>query len=414
MGKAGWLVAGLALAGVGCAAGGIPGAPGGVSGNHRYFVDGNGSPVFWLGDTQWELFLTFKPDEVREILDDRRRKGFNAVQVMLLGVGGGKKANAAGQKPFLNDDLSTPNEAYFANVEAALKTAEALGVVLVVGVYHKSPEGGKMITAANARAYAAWVGRRFREAPNVIWSMFPEAKPAYVPVVRELAAGLAEGDGGRHLLTVHPDPSPASSSWIHEEPWLAFNTLQTWKSDYLNYSMVAADYARSPVKPVLNGEARYEAEANTSPLQVRRGAYWSVLAGGFYSFGHGGNWMKPRDWRQWLDSPASRQMALLRGFFDSLDWWSLVPDPDLLPGASGETVAARSANRTWTLVYFPVRKPADVKLDGANARGAVRISWFNPATGESRPGDRVAAQGVQSFTPPEGWEDAVLLLRAEP
>jgi hypothetical protein len=31
-------------------------------------------------------------------------------------------------------------------------------------------------------------------------------------------------------------------------------------------------------------EARYEAEGGTTPLMVRRGAWWSVLAGGFYTY----------------------------------------------------------------------------------------------------------------------------------
>lgn len=403
----------LGLAGVSCAASGMR-APVGIGDTHRYFVDGDGAPCFWLGDTQWELLRSFKPEEAREILEDRHRKGFNAVQVMLLGIGGGKKPNADGMRPFLDDDPAAPNEGWFAPIDDLLKEAAARDIVLVLGVYHKAPECGKMITEKNARAYGAWVGRRFRDAPNVIWSMFPEAKPAYVPLVRELAAGLRQGDGGRHLITVHPDPSPASSSWIHEEPWLDFNTLQTWKSDYLNYSMVAADVARTPAKPALNGEARYEAEGNTTPLQVRRGAYWSVLAGGFYSFGHGGNWMKPADWRAWLDSPASRQMKILRDLFESLDWWSLVPDRELLARSAGETVAARSSNRTWILVYFPARKAVDVKLEGANARGSVSATWLNPATGEKVEGEKRRASETATFTPPEGWEDAVLLLRAVP
>ena len=57
----------------------------------------------------------------------------------------------------------------------------------------------------------------------------PRAKPEFVPVLRELAAGLREGDGGCHLITFKPDPSPYSSSFLHEEPWLDFNSIQTWK-----------------------------------------------------------------------------------------------------------------------------------------------------------------------------------------
>ena len=56
-----------------------------------------------------------------------------------------------------------------------------------------------------------------------MWSMYPRAEAAYVPVCRALAEGLQEGDGGAHLITVHPDPSPASSNFLHGEPWLASN-----------------------------------------------------------------------------------------------------------------------------------------------------------------------------------------------
>jgi len=380
-------------------------APVGIAPNGRHFVDGRGKPLFWMGDTQWELFRAFPEEEARAILDDRRKKGFNVLQVMILGVHGMKKANAAGEKPFLNGDVSAPNEAYFAAADRIVKHAERLGQILVVGVYHKSPDTGPPLTLETARRWGAWVGRRYREAPNVIWSMYPEAKAASLPIVREIAAGLAEGDGGRHLLTAHPDPAPASSSWIHDEPWLSFNTLQSFKSDFLNYRMVAADVARTPVKVVVNGEARYEEEGGTTPLQVRRGAWWSVLAGGFYTYGHGGNWQKPGEWKRWIGAPGAGQMTILRDFFESLSWWTLTSDPSILVEAADGVVAARAADHSWTVVYYPSRGSAT--LSRAVVSLASEVSWMNPAGGATQP----AGPGP-SFIPPDGWDDAVLLLRA--
>ena len=72
--------------------------------------------------------------------------------------------------------------------------------------------------------------------------MTPEAKPEFVPILRELAAGLREGDGGSHLITFKPDPAPYSSSFIHGEHWLDFDSMQTWKSVELIYPMVTKDY----------------------------------------------------------------------------------------------------------------------------------------------------------------------------
>jgi|GEM_PF-5197968 hypothetical protein len=88
--------------------------------------------------------------------------------------------------------------------------------------------------------------------------MYPQAKQEIVPLLRELAAGLREGDKGRHMITVHPDPAPASSSFIHDESWLAFNAIQTCIDYDLVYKMVSEDYARKPAKPVVMAEGGYE------------------------------------------------------------------------------------------------------------------------------------------------------------
>jgi hypothetical protein len=117
--------------------------------------------------------------------------------------------------------------------------------------------------------------------------------------------------------------------------------------------MVTADYPKTPVKPSVTGEARYEVEGGTTPLMVPLGAYWSVLAGGFYSYGHGGNCLKPANWKNWLASPGARQMKILRDFFETSNWWTLVPDLSILTGDVGEDVAARSSGRTSAVAYLP-------------------------------------------------------------
>ena len=38
---------------------------------------------------------------------------------------------------------------------------------------------------------------------------------------------LAEGDGGEHLMTYHPYGPEASSTWLHDEPWLDINMIQS-------------------------------------------------------------------------------------------------------------------------------------------------------------------------------------------
>ena len=149
-----------------------------VSSNGRYFVNRQGQPVFWLGTTQWELFRGYTLEDARLILDKSKDKGFVFVQTMLVGVGDGTGASMYGQKPWLNDDPRTPNEAYFKNVDAVIQAARERDMILYVMAYHQTCR--KHITVDNARAWAKWLALRYKEMPNIVWSMTPEAKTEFV------------------------------------------------------------------------------------------------------------------------------------------------------------------------------------------------------------------------------------------
>jgi hypothetical protein len=390
-----------------------------VSSNGRYFVDQKDQPVFWLGATQWELFRGYTREDARLILDKSKDKGFVFVQTMLVGVGDGSRANVYGQKPWLDDNPLTPNEAYFQNVDAVTQAARERDLILYLMPYHQTCR--KRITLANARPWARWLAQRYKEVPNIVWSLIPEAKPEFVPLLRELAAGLREGDGGAHLITVEPDPSPYSSSFIHSEPWLAFNSVQTWKGVELIYPMVTHDYNLTPVKPVLMAEGAYEQGSEygfeVSPLWVRRQAYYSYSAGGHHAYGHNDSWRILPTWKQALDAPGARQMGILRKTFEARpEWWRLVPDQSLF-AAGGQTqgrvlhLAARHAEGKWAMLYLADQAVFSVNLARLQ-EPHIRAAWVNPATGESVAGGSYANLSVQSFATPAGWEDSVLILES--
>jgi hypothetical protein len=108
-----------------------------VGPNGHYFVDENGDPFFWLGDTQWELFRLFTIDEARMILENRRSKWFSVIQVMLTGVGDGTKTNLTGQTPWINNDPSNPNEHYFENVDSIIRIGQENGLIFALGIFHQ-------------------------------------------------------------------------------------------------------------------------------------------------------------------------------------------------------------------------------------------------------------------------------------
>jgi hypothetical protein len=240
-----------------------------VSPTGRYFVEANGAPFYFLADTQWELFRRYSLVEAKRILEDRKAKGFTVVMVMLTGVGDGTGPNVDGHHPWLNDDPATPNPAYFTNVDAMVKLALTNDMQLLIGIYHQTY--GNRMTVDNATRWAEWVTNRYRDYPNILWTMYPKATDDYKPIVSKLAEGIQEGDRGRHLVSVHPDPSPASSSFLHAEPWLSFNSIQVWNQIRSVYPMTLADYRQTPAKPVTMLEGVYEGGEDRAAAARGRG-----------------------------------------------------------------------------------------------------------------------------------------------
>lgn len=387
-----------------------------ISSNGRYFTDQNGKPLFWLGDTLWEIFRLFSITDAESVLKNRKSQGFNVIQIMFTGVGDGTKPNLDGQTPWINNDPGTPNEVYFKCVDSVIQLGQQLGLTFVLGVFHQLQVS--LITVANARTYARWLAQRYKDVPNIIWTMYPKAEKEFIPVLRELAAGLQEGDNGFHLITVHPDPSPTSSSFIHKEPWLAFNMIQTCVTYELIHKMVTEDYNLTPAKPTVMAEGGYEGvefRRLQTPLEIRKQAYWSHLAGGHHSYGHNDNWLSPSTWKMWINSPGALNLGTYRDVITSCrEWWNWIPDQSIF--ASGESsgitlnTAARAAAGDWILAYLSSNTTVSVKMDKITAGSTVKATWINPANGERAGIGSYANAGIRSFSTPAGWEDAILLL----
>jgi hypothetical protein len=236
--------------------------------------------------------------------------------------------------------------------------------------------------------------------------MYSAPEAASIPMVQAAVKGLKEGDGGSHLITLHPEGAAGSSSFV--QGGLSLNTFQSLTTGHLNYEFAQADYARTPVKPVVNGEARYEGDKGVTPYDVRRSAWWSYLAGAGFSYGHLNNWKSPGSWREWVNAPGAKQIEVIGRLLRSRAWWKLIPDQSILIEA-GERAAARSADGDWILVYLPTNAPVTLKLDSVTSSKKALISWVNPLNGE-KTGVRIYSTSARpSLTPPAGWRDAVLL-----
>ena len=249
-----------------------------VSGDGRYFVDKDGKPFFWLGDTAWPLFVEYTPAQAQAYLANRGKKGFTVVQgVLAWGRGSGFEmktplANKNGNAPWLNDDPATPNEAYFRTSSgwSSSRTVKAsiLAMLPTWGYYVNDQQ---TMTAKNARIYGQWLGARFKNSPNIIWVNGGDRVATGVEeVYRELARGLREGDGGAHLITYHPCGWRSSSQYFHSDEWLGFNMIETWTEWSKIYPAIVSDSLLTPRKPVSWAKAPMRMVPNTRRGRSRR------------------------------------------------------------------------------------------------------------------------------------------------
>lgn len=418
-----------------------------ISENKRFLVHEDGTPFFWLGDTAWELFHRLTVEEAERYLENRRAKGFTVIQTVALAERDGhREPNPYGELPLIDLDPARPNDKYFQHVDAIVRIAREKGIVLAIqptwGAYvlplWAAGSSPKLFDAENARAYGIWLGRRYRNDQNIIWMLGGDRPPQYggedyIPVWRALAEGLREGDGGSHLITYHPHGGFSSSYWLHDEPWLDFNCLQSGHgmSGTDNYTRIDVDYNRVPVKPCFDGEPNYEtiprsfkpADGRVTAFEVRRSAYWSLFAGGFgYTYGCNNVWQMydkgrepvlfpDRYWHESLDLPGARQMTHVRALMESRPMLARVPDNGLIAGGQKRGVDHMEAARgeDYAFVYIPTGNHVTITM-GRISGETVRAWWYNPRNGEADDMGMFANEGTETFLPPGGGQDWVLVL----
>ncbi|NLV73265.1 MAG: DUF4038 domain-containing protein [Chloroflexi bacterium] len=404
-----------------------------VSANGRYLIS-DGEPWLWLGDTAWPLFTQYSDDNARAYLRSRAELGYSVIQgVLAWGNGTGFEkplpdANSSGHRPW-RASPADPDPAFFEPVDALVAYAAELGLVLAM-----LPTWGYYVTdiglfdGENARVYGRFLGERYRGANNVVWVLGGDRVPFRNPEAYDgMAEGLRKGSGGRQLITYHPCGWHSSSQFYHERDWLDFNMIETWTDWDMVYPAVAADYARTPVKPIVLGEGAYEGgtgypKGPITPLICRRQAWWAFMAGGYFTNGHEQMWRIDPGWQMLFDTPSARQMGVLRKVVESIRWWQRVPDQGLFAEgvSNGRTLnaAVRGEDSSWALAYLSSQCQVQVYLNKVWVKD-VRATWINPLDGTRTEAGTYATGNMlgvfprttrQWFAVPNEWEDALLLL----
>ena len=423
--------------------------------NNRYLVDSSGVPFLTMGDSPQSMMANLSPNAMASYMADRRHHGFNSILVDALCTtytGGNSKGTAYdGTAPFMagsgpsSYDLSTPNSAYFAELDALVKRAATHKLLVFLDPIET---GGWLVTLENngvAKAYnfGVYLGNRYSGFANIVWHSGNDfqswdSRGADNNLVHQVMLGIASADPN-HLQTIELN---YDLSYSNQDTVLSdVLTQDACYSYYETYDCFVQAYPSAPTLPLFLTEANYEFENNTGALPgpagtyvLREEAYWTLTSGGAGQlYGSHYTWLFPPGWQSNLDSPGALEIQYIHHLFATLPWWNLVPDTSheiviggygVYDGGNADLTTATYCTTAWitsgtnSLSYCPNSTTLTVNL--AKFAGRTRARWYDPSNGKYTKisGSPFQNSGARDFATPgnnhDGDPDWVLDLDPAP
>jgi hypothetical protein len=441
-----------AQGGSGGASGGSNGGNGGSAGNPntslllaadptgRFLVDANGDPFLIWGESAWNLGLQIGVTEQNAYLDDRKERGINALELMVLSrYQDGDPNDADGVAPFTTPgDFSTFNDEFFEKLSDVVSRAAERGFVVFLAPAWAGYDGSQgfydMVVANGAEkceAYGAAIATVFEQHDNLIWIMGGDKPGSFGTAEYDaMVAGIRSVDT-RHLVTAHWNFAPTDA---HPGDWEDIAGAYDWNGGTI-YAQVQSEYEENDA-PVIALESLYELNTQygytTKLLRIQ--SLLSMLSGSKgYFFGHEGIWHfdssssnlasqsqgAPYD----LDSVGMHQYQAAGDLFRTRAWQELVPDLSSALvtagrgsyGSTGYVGAAKTEDGELAIAYIP--NGGSITLNLGELALPTVATWFDPTNGATTDAGSFESAASQAFTTPgnnaDGESDWVLLLEAQ-
>ncbi|MDD4190373.1 MAG: DUF4038 domain-containing protein [Mangrovibacterium sp.] len=447
------------------------------SANGRYLVDKNNRPVYLLGGTAWTMPENCTREDVDDYLQDRKNKGFNYVQIVATrdlhsqGIedqvkkGTMNPENKYGFRPFSwnenqKADVSnpvivkggTPTEPndYWDHLEYIIQKTESLGMYVGLlptwGKYYinnKIPEM-RLFTEASAYTYGQFLGERYRKYNHIIWILGGDV-PAIAnvdgrPIYRKMAEGIAKGATREELQWDKASPSwekimvtyhgrNAASEFFETDAWLRLNMV--YNDDPELHGNILHYYHNGIPRPMLQGECWYEGwvwNGTHKPAKViRRQMYQTFFSGALagYVYGVAASTRETTDmllkfmpgWKDRLNLEGAGQVKYLKKLLDQHKWWNWEPAQNVILDGLGEgetlKTACASTNGRELLIYFADTVPATINLKRITASPRATVNWYDPRNGNTLNAGIYETCQAKSFSPPDNWDDSVLIIEAK-
>lgn len=336
-----------------------------ISENRRYLMEGD-KPFFWLGDTAWLMLLKLDEDEIYTYLRNRKEKGYNVIQTVLIqSLQDVESSLAPGRKDVKKSE-------YWKFVDRVLNMAEQMGLYIGLLPAWGSLVKSNILNMETMRTYANFLGKRYQNRKNLIWILGGDVRGDVGYDVFCMEGEILKSYNPERIIAYHPFGRTSSSLWFHNEPWLDMNLFQSGHRRYDqasldewddnaeketffgedNWKYVDRDLSYDIVKPTLDAEPSYEGipQGLHNPRNpyweewdVRRYAYWSVFAGAaghtygsnsimqlYDDFSKPGAYGVRELWQDAMHHPGCAQLKYLKDLMESVDFINGKADDSLL------------------------------------------------------------------------------------
>ena len=391
-----------------------------VSDNGRYFVYDDGTPFYWLGDTNWQApnYVSITKcnypgcdcgNQFVHEVNDRINKGFTVYQTYFDGgeSDGGGQLKVTKEPSMWTKKYDKINPQTFAEkYDYMFDYLADHGMVIALGFGVHTSTVKSMGKEALDRL-SRYLTARYAAYP-VVWITAQE-----ITGEEQFDAWLSsaritdKGDGYNHPQSAHQYPLEANNEFVKKldsESWHDFYALQNGhgpnipkKSTYKGY------YNGKNVKPFVETEANYEDIycGGFNGYSASRIAAWKANLCGSCGFTYGvtGIWANCRStagstgwlgsystepWYMGLDKPGSYEMKYMADFFRYIDFSTLVPrfDSKSYADFKGETkVLASSEDGKTCVAYFYNSDKSTGTLYKLNDGEKYSAKWYDPLTG---------------------------------
>ncbi|HEX7781570.1 MAG TPA: DUF4038 domain-containing protein [Sphingobium sp.] len=421
-----------------------------VSKDNRYLTYRDGTPFYWLGDTNWGGFssvpwtpsaATGGQSAFKVIVDRRVAQGFTVWKAETFANNDEPENLPINEGGFAWENkkyFDRPNVAFWQDIDRRVRYVADSGTVVSIA----QGVGRSLQTPAateDHRRLALYILARYGAFPTV-WI---NAQEYNLSLPGKTVCADCWADIARSVYNADPYKRPNSlHSWIdnpirfHDQPWYSFVTLQEGHGSVHPVDHWLKQYQAEPPRPVLEDESNYDhiipLYSGSSESWTRQSAWMAQIGGAFgYTYGAQGIWygcvkkveLNPNcgagkdgyTWREALEFPiGNRQLGFMKAFWTALPWWTLRPDADAISWQDAPTDTQRPYQkadpaRNIIVAYLP--SAPKVYSGVVHMAGQPTGKWFDPRTGSYQAAQlHESGAGNWTVAPAPSTQDWVLLV----